>query len=155
LLTHRVQGPAGNSPTGTPTPTAAVGPVDVAAPPGSPAADKRCPGVISALPVTLNGSHSRPAHSTSAYVAAWGDPPMVLRCGVPRPPKFVRTSMVISIEGVQWFTEQEHDTVVWTVVDRPVYIEVTVPTTYGSTPIADLSEDLAKALPAQPIAPGA
>ncbi|MBI3689110.1 MAG: DUF3515 domain-containing protein [Actinobacteria bacterium] len=137
------------------TASAAIGPVDVTAPPASAAADQHCPGVISDLPVTLNGSHSRPAHSTSAYVAAWGDPPMVLRCGVPRPAGFVRTSMVISIDGVQWFTEQKPDAVVWTAVDRPVYVEVTVPTTYGSAPIADLSEDLGKALPAQPIKPGA
>lgn len=156
LLSHRVPVPAGNGTAASPTPTASaeMGPVAVPPPPASAAADKYCPAVISHLPVTLNGSHSRPAHSSSAYVAAWGDPAMVLRCGVPRPPTFVRTSMVITMEGMQWFAQPGKDDVVWTLVDRPVYVELTLPTNYGSGPVAELSEDLDQALPKVPIKPG-
>jgi hypothetical protein len=132
-------------PSGPPAP---LGPVDVPPPPRSSQADRSCPAVISNLPVTLAGQHARPAHSTSPYVAAWGQPPLVLRCGVPRPAGLVPTSALTVINGVVWFTAQRPDAVVWTAVGRPVYVELTVPTAYSSAPVVDLSAALTQALPA-------
>src|SRR5262249_19577431 len=110
---------------------AALGPVSVAAPPSGTAAARGCPAVISRLPVALGGPHARPAQSISPYVAAWGEPPIVLRCGVPRPAAFVQTSELTVINGVQWLPERHPDATMWTVVDREVYVEVTVPTHYS------------------------
>ena len=139
--------PAPSPPAATPT---ALGPVTVAAPPSSVAAARGCPAVISRLPVVLAGRHSRPALSASPYVAAWGQPPIVLRCGVPRPPAFVQTSELSVVNGVQWLPErQPSGGTRWTVVDREVYVEITVPPGTPSTPIVDLSAAITQALPAR------
>jgi len=68
--------------TGQPTALAAI---TVAAPPLNAAADAPCTKLLGALPITLADLAGRPARSTWTYVAAWGDPAVVLRCGVPRP----------------------------------------------------------------------
>ena len=115
-----------STPVATPSSGAALGPVSVAAPPSGTAAARGCPAVISHLPVAIGGQHARPAQSISPYVAAWGEPPIVLRCGVPRPAAFVQTSELTVINGVQWLPERHPDATMWTVVDREVYVEVTV-----------------------------
>ena len=140
-----------------PVPTAApaaLGPVTVAPPPSSAAAAHGCPAVISRLPVVLDGRHSRPAVPASPYVAAWGEPPIVLRCGVPRPPAFVQTSELSEVNGVQWLPERQPAGVRWTVVDREVYVEVLIPAGATNTPVVDLSAAISQALPARPPQPG-
>ena len=137
----------------TPTPTA-LGPVTVAPLPSSTAAARGCPAVISRLPVILDGRHSRPAVPASPYVAAWGEPPIVLRCGVPRPPAFVRTSELSVVNDVQWLPERRPGGARWTVVDREVYVEVLVPACATGTPVVDLSAVISQALPAHPPHPG-
>lgn len=87
-------------------------------------------------------------------MVAWGQPALVLRCGVPRPTGFVPTSALIVINGVQWFTVQRTGAVVWTVVDRPVYVELTVPSAYSSAPVVEISAAITQALPASPLRPG-
>jgi len=138
--------PAPSPPSATPI---ALGPVTVAAPPSSAAAARGCPAVVSRLPVVLDGRHSRPAVSASPYVAAWGEPPIVLRCGVPRPPAFARTSELSVINGVQWLPEQQPGRVRWTVVDREVYVEVLIPAGTTGSAIVDLSAAISQALPAR------
>jgi hypothetical protein len=146
--------PAATTPSGRSATQAALGPVTVAAPPSSAAAARGCPAVISHLPVVLAGRRSRPAQSASPYVAAWGDPPIVLRCGVPRPAAFVRTSTLTVVNGVQWLPEQRPGAVLWTAVDREVYVEVTVPAASSGDAVVDLSAALTQALPAHPPRPG-
>jgi hypothetical protein len=138
--------PPGPQPSGSSGPVL-LGPVDVPPPRPSGQADRSCPAVISNLPVTLAGQHSRLVHSASLYVAAWGQPPLVLRCGVPRPAGLVATSALTVINGVPWLTAQHAGAVVWTAVGRPVYVELTVPTAYSSAPVVDLSAALTQALP--------
>ena len=143
--------PAPPGPSGS---AGALGPVAVPAPPSSAAAARGCPAVISHLPVVLAGRQSRPAQSVSPYVAAWGDPPIVLRCGVPRPVAFVRTSSLTVVNGVQWLAERRPGAVLWTAVDREVYVEVSVPAAYTSAAVVDLSGALTQALPARRPQPG-
>ena len=131
-----------------------LGPVTVAAPPSSAAAARGCPAVISNLPVVLDGHKSRPAHSVSPYVAAWGDPPIVLRCGVPRPAAFVQTSTLTAINGVQWLAQRQPGAMLWTAVDREVYVEVSVPAGYSGAVVVDLSAALIQALPPRRPQPG-
>jgi hypothetical protein len=138
--------PASVPPSATPT---ALGPVTVAPPPSSAAAARGCPAVVSRLPVVLDGRHSRPAVSDSPYVAAWGEPPVVLRCGVPRPPAFVRTSELSVVNGVQWLPERQPGGVRWTAVDREVYVEVLMPAGVTGSPVVDLSAAISQALPAR------
>jgi hypothetical protein len=152
LLVNRAALQARQSPTPSPTVSAsaaALPAVRVAAPPASASAARSCPAFLAAVPLTLDDLAARPVDSSSPYVAAWGEPPVLLRCGVPRPRAFVVGVETIVVNGVAWYPEPHGRTTVWTAVDRPVYIEATVPTGYASGPIAVLSTEIARTLPAQ------
>lgn len=153
VLVLLLNDPVGSGPDPTPTPTApaptaALPPLKVAPPPAlTPAAQRSCQELISALPVRLGERAARPVDSPSPYVTAWGDPPVVLRCGVPRPPAFRADSEVLDVNGVRWFAERRGDTTVFTAVDRAVHVEVTSPAAEASAPIARLATAITRALP--------
>jgi hypothetical protein len=157
LLLNRGALRGGAAPTAAPTGSAAIvlPAVPVPAPPGSTAAARACPGLIAALPVRLGELAGRPVQSPSAAVLAWGEPPVVLRCGVPRPAAFVAGAPdVVAVNGVTWFVQPRGERTVWTVVDRTVYIEAIVPSGYASAPIPPLSDAVTAALRAAPLRPG-
>jgi uncharacterized protein DUF3515 len=141
---------------GTPAPERAqlpVLPVDV--PLVTPAADAACPTLMKALPLTLLDEPSRRVKSDSPFAYAWGDPPVVLVCGVDRPAGWVAGASAIQINGVQWYVDTDDPgTTVWTAVDRPVYLEVRVPASIDSGPVTALTTDIAKALPYREPRPG-
>ncbi|HEY2166335.1 MAG TPA: DUF3515 domain-containing protein [Jatrophihabitantaceae bacterium] len=130
--------------------TGALPAVTVPAPPPNPGADTPCTAVIGHLPLTLAGLAARPARSTWPYVVAWGNPAIVLRCGVPRPPGLVPGSdaFTAGIDGVFYWVDHEKSDTVFIAIDRAVYIEVTVPTQYAGGPLAPISDAITKALPA-------
>ena len=140
----------------TPTPTSSVlPPITVAAPSPISGIDAPCTKVLAQLPITLDSLPGRPARSTSTYVAAWGEPPIVLRCGVARPTALVPGSsdQIFSANadtpgGVYWLPLKTKTATVWTTVDRAVYVEVTVPSAYPTPPLNVLGTAIAKALPA-------
>ena len=115
----------------------ALPPIRVSAPPANAAADAPCTKLLATLPITLADLPGRPAQSTWTYVAAWGDPAVVLRCGVPRPAQLRpgSSNLDIAINGVLWLPIQLKDSTVWTSVDRAAYIEVTVPKSYAQPPL--------------------
>jgi hypothetical protein len=143
------QPPSGQATSGPPLP-----PVPVAAPPASAGAARYCPRFLAGLPLRLADLAARPVESPSPYVAAWGEPPVLLRCGVARPPGFAVGAQTIVVNGVAWFPQPRGNRTVWTAVDRPVYIEASVPTGYASGPVAVLSTRVAATLPAQRPRPG-
>lgn len=147
--------PPAASPAPSPSAPAALPPVRVAAPPAlSAAAQRSCRELISALPSTLGERAARPVDSPSPYVVAWGEPPVVLRCGVPRPATFIATADTLVISGVTWFAERRGTSTAWTAVDRPVYVEVVAPADDASDPAARLATAVSRALPARPLDPG-
>ena len=127
-----------------------LGPVTVAAPPANSAADAPCTKLLGLLPITLNGLPGRPALSTWTYVVAWGDPAIVLRCGVPRPHGLVPGSdaFTAGVNGVAYWVDHARKDTVFTAIDRAVYIEVSVPTQYAGGPLAPISNAITAALPA-------
>jgi hypothetical protein len=131
--------------------------VTVAAPASNPAAAGPCTKVLATLPITLDGLASRPAVSSSAFVVAWGDPAIVLRCGMSRPKGLVPGSSAFTtgVNGVFYWVDRDSvkGAIVFTVVDRAAYIEVTVPSTYGGGPLAPISDAVTKALPAVCVIP--
>jgi hypothetical protein len=141
---------------GTPSPQREdLPPLPVDVPPVTAEADAACPGLMSALPLELAGEQSRPVQSNSPFAYAWGDPPLVLVCGVDRPAGFVATSGLIQIDAVQWYVDDsDPDTVVWTAVDRSVYVQLSIPSSLDSAAATELSDLIAKALPAQQPQPG-
>jgi hypothetical protein len=128
----------------------ALAPISVAAPPANPAADAPCTKLLGSLPITLSGLSGRPARSSWTYVAAWGDPAIVLRCGVPRPAELVPSSsaQIIAVDGVNWLPVQQKKATVWTAVDRAAYIEVLVPKSYTQPPLAPIADAVASSLSA-------
>jgi hypothetical protein len=123
-------------------------PLDV--PPVTPETDATCPDLMAALPLELAGEPSRRVRSDSPFAYAWGEPPIALICGVDRPAGFAPDSALYQINGVFWFVDDsDPDTTVWTAVDRPVYVEVTVPATVDSGPATVLSTTIAQVLPYQ------
>lgn len=130
-------------------------PLPVPVPPVTPEADQWCPDVMGALPLELAGEQSRPVQTESPFAYAWGEPPVVLVCGVDRPAGWTVGASAIQINGVQWFVDtSDPDTTVWTTVDRPVYVEVELPADVDSGPVTALTTPLAQALPYQEPTPG-
>lgn len=128
-------------------------PVEV--PPVTPEADASCPQVMSGLPLELQGEPSRKVQSDSPFAYAWGEPPVVLVCGVDRPAGFTVGVSAIQINGVQWYVDtSDPDATVWTTVDRPVYVQVTLPPSVDSAPVTALSTPIAGALPYREPEPG-
>lgn len=112
--------------------------------------DPRCAAVVSALPETIDGAGKRPTAPESIATAAWGEPPIVLRCGVSRPSALTPTSSLVEVNGVAWLPEELSAGVLFTVVGwpddtNPLYLEVAVPEAYPAPAnvLADLSPVLA------------
>ncbi|MCA0146510.1 DUF3515 domain-containing protein [Blastococcus sp. LR1] len=128
-------------------------PLDV--PAVTPETEASCPAVMEKLPLELAGEPSRRVQSDTPYVYAWGEPPVVLRCGVERPAGWTVTASAIQINGVQWYVDTtDPEATVWTAVDRPVYVEVRLPSGVDSAPVTALTVPLAEALPYQEPSPG-
>jgi hypothetical protein len=166
VLSHVLGGPAdGTADEGRDTPaeiesSAPVRPEDLpvlplAVPPVTPEAEEFCPSVMGKLPLELAGEPSRRVQSDTPYVYAWGEPPVVLTCGVERPAGWTVSASGIQINGVLWHVDSDDPaTTVWTVVDRPVYVEVRLPSGVDSAPVTALTVPLAEALPYQEPSPG-
>jgi hypothetical protein len=129
--------------------------VTVQTPQVTPQADARCPALVDALPAELVGETSRRVESASPYVRAWGNPAVVLVCGADRPARFTVGAGLIQIDGVQWFVDtSDPKTVVWTAVDRPVYVQVRVPASIDSASVTEISDHITKTLAARTPQPG-
>jgi Protein of unknown function (DUF3515) len=103
--------------------------------------------------VQLDGYSPRIVHpypDDSAAVVAWGNPAIVLQCGVPRPTGLTvdSSALVLLVDGINWLPVGDSKTTVFTAIDRVVYIQVTVPKSYAQPPLASISDAIAGVLPA-------
>jgi hypothetical protein len=104
----------------------------------SPLVAERCVHLNVQLPQQIEHLTPRVIEPTSQFVHAWGDPAVVLTCGVPFPPGYSPTSSsTTAVNGVRWFEEESSDTVTWTAISkRPlargqiVNVQVEIPTSY-------------------------
>jgi hypothetical protein len=116
-----------------------------------------CQTLISSLPQRL-GDYERAEISNPVPpgTAAWrpqkGNEAILLRCGVARPAESA-SGTPVQVGNVQWFGVAEQNTgrKTWFVVDRAVYIALTLPQGTGATPIQQISEIVAARLPAVPV----
>jgi hypothetical protein len=109
-------------------------------------ADRRtCTALVTALPDEVEGGLRRTAEP-GVLTAAWGDPPITLRCGVAAPPGLTPSSECLEINGVGWFSEDVEGGVLFTTIGRAAFVEVAVPT--GYTPAVNPLVDLAAAVEA-------
>lgn len=111
-----------------------------------PAAAAVCADLVPALPATVAGQPARDVAGPDGLAAAWGTPPVTLRCGVPQPAGLEPTSQCFEVEGVGWFAEQVEGGYLFTTIGRTAFVEVGVPSRYA--PEADVLVELAPAVSA-------
>lgn len=108
-----------------------------------------CTALAGELPETLFDQDRRQTSPTSTFTAAWGEPAIVLRCGVPRPDALTATSQLISVNDVDWFPEELTEGYAFTTYGREAFVEVTVPDDYAPEvgPVTELSGVVADSVP--------
>lgn len=124
------------------TPT---GPVAVT--PATPSSDEAavCRGLVNALPDVVADQTRRDVTPDDGTTAAWGDPAIVLRCGVDKPQGFDRFAECTVVNDVDWYVPDvwpETGSLVFSTVGRDVYVEVSLPVRY--LPPAATMANLAK-----------
>lgn len=130
-----------------------LGPLWLATVPAPAAGSADCARLLVALPERLDGGAlgalDRRQLRTPAPVGAagWGEPPVVLRCGLDRPDELTASSRLLDVSGVQFLDIPSAGTSTWVSVDRPVYVTVALPPNSGSGPLQQLAAVIARALP--------
>ena len=123
----------------------------MAAPSPAPKVAAACAQLHDALPSRLDGRAATPVSPKSTLTAAWGDPAVVLRCGVTKPRALRPTSELITVDNVSWFFHETKDSYVFTTYARVAYLEVSVPTSVprdqATAPLADLAGPVTDSLP--------
>ena len=66
-----------------------------------------CRDLVAALPDEVDGQERRRVDGGEGRAAAWGDPAIVLRCGVPQPPDFTDTSTCVEANGTGWYVPDD------------------------------------------------
>lgn len=94
------------------------------------------------LPETVADQARRNVEPLDVRTAAWGDPPIVYRCGVETPEGLTPTSVLASVNGVEWFTQEHTEGIIFTTVKRSVNIQMTVPNAYTpeATALTEISD---------------
>jgi hypothetical protein len=154
-------GGAGANPPAPPVSTAeATGPAPIVPVDSPQAGSPSCTTLMADMPAKLTDGHStlhrRPILKPAPpAVAAWGGTatvdPVVLRCGIERPPELKPTVELLEVSGVQWFKIDGDDSATWYAVDRPVVIALTLPAGKGTGPIQDISAAITAALKPVPV----
>ncbi|WP_155057672.1 DUF3515 domain-containing protein [Streptomyces blattellae] len=111
-----------------------------------------CRNLDRALPSTVDGQDRRDPEPASALTAGWGDPAIILRCGVDRPADMSETNADgVDVNGVGWLLQEQDDGDFRFVTTlRKAYVEVTIPkdrTDDGMAPLVDLGPAIKKAVP--------
>lgn len=109
------------------------GPVEVTLPQVPDAAHRSCARLADRLPASLGeGLERRETEPRSPLVAAWGDPAVILRCGVQVDDDYRPGEQLIHANSgiVGWWQHKTGDTVVWQTPNTAVHVELIVPTKY-------------------------
>ena len=112
-----------------------------------------CRTLDKTLPRKADGQDRRDPTPASALTAGWGNPAIILRCGVPRPAEMSDPEADgVSVNGVGWLLQKQNDgSFRFTTTLRKAYVEVTIPagrTGDGMAPLVDLAPAIKKAIPA-------
>jgi len=127
-----------------------VGPLAVATVDAPGAASTACGDLLSALPDKIGDAQRRdlagPADGT-AGVAAWGDPAVILRCGIGTPAELTCSAALQGVDTVDWVQISGTGQTTYVVADRPVRVALTVPDGAGTAAIQEISRVIAGVLP--------
>ena len=108
-----------------------------------------CARLAGRLPGELDGRDRRDTAPASPRTAAWGDPAVVLRCGVARPAGLTG-SEVVEVDGVGWVLAERRRAYVFTTSDLATYVQVLVPRSTprsaATAPLVDLAAPVSASL---------
>jgi hypothetical protein len=115
----------------------ASGPVDVPALPEAEGSTRSaCAQLLAALPAEIDpGVGRRPVTGDPERIAAYGDPAVVVRCGVPAPE---RITEAVQINRVDWSVRDSGAGFEWTTVGRAATVSVELPDVYEERGFAEL-----------------
>ncbi|MFD7510559.1 DUF3515 domain-containing protein [Streptomyces sp. NPDC059853] len=135
----------------------AEGAPSVVAPSPDAAAAEVCDALDAALPERVEGGERADGDGIPPYAALWGDPAIVLRCGVPLPlvltpgeESYDPLADAVDVNGVSWLLEDAPGGgKLFTTTHRTVNVEVSVPAAYAPevNPLVDLAEAIAGQVP--------
>jgi len=111
-----------------------------------------CAALLGRLPNEVLHHTTTPTHPLSSFTSAWGDPAIVLRCGVATPAALTPSSQLITIDGIDWLPEQLTSGYRFTTIGRVLNVEVSVPSKDApeSGALVDLSPAVALTVPIAP-----
>lgn len=132
--------------------SSADGDVSAVVPSPSATVTELCRNLDRTLPSSVDDQHRRDPSPASALTAGWGNPAIILRCGVERPAEMSNTEADgVEVNGVGWLLEKRDDgSFRFTTALRTAYVEVTIPedrTADGLAPLVDLAPAVKKAIP--------
>ncbi|MGW2569919.1 DUF3515 domain-containing protein [Streptomyces sp. NPDC001537] len=112
-----------------------------------------CRSLDKVLPAKVDGLSRRDPEPASALTAGWGNPAIILRCGVARPAEMSDPEADgVEVNGVGWLLQKQNDgSFRFTSTLRKAYVEVSIPakrTGDGMAPLVDLAPAIKKAVPA-------
>lgn len=106
-------------------------------------AERSCEALLADLPDVVADAVRRDVSPESVPAAAWGRPPIVLRCGVGLPPEYRPDAVLTEFEGVAWLPVEGEGGVFLATVDREPVVEVAVPDDYEPPDVlADLTDPI-------------
>jgi hypothetical protein len=130
--------------------------VAVSVPRVSAQAAHMCADLATHLPATVDGQSRDKTSPNSDLAAAWGASPIVLTCGVAAPAELTAgsssydpSSQAVYINGISWLPVQVSNGYEFYTIDREVYVEVFVPSSYDlsdGNPGTDAPTDLTPAV---------
>ncbi|UUU30649.1 DUF3515 domain-containing protein [Streptomyces sp. CA-210063] len=107
-----------------------------AVPSAGAAAVKLCRNLDEVLPREVDGLSRQDPQPASELTAGWGDAVIILRCGVPQPPKMIDSKVAEgrdadavagAVDGVDWLMEKrDGGGYRFTTANRSAYVEVSV-----------------------------
>jgi len=126
-----------------------TGPVEVdgTSPPSAQRAS--CEALVADLPATVADLERRDVEPSDALAAAWGDPAIVLTCGVGRPDDYDPAAGCTTVDGIDWYVplpqlgvdDGEQD-LTMTTINRDVAVRVELPGEHWppASTLVDLSD---------------
>jgi hypothetical protein len=129
--------------------TGCGGPVEIDSPDLDAEERAACEAFVDDLPPTLTGEEPAEIEPTDSLGAAYGDPPIIVVCGVGVPEGFNETSACEEADNVGWYAppeqydDQSADVTIFAVSHRPL-VELRLPSDYRPAGLAAALAELAR-----------
>jgi len=96
----------------------------------SPGTEEICAQLSADVPDVVSDAVRRNVQDEPDGIVAWGEPPVVLRCGVGLPPEYEPAAVLTEFNGVAWLPIEGTGGAFFATVDRDPIVEVAVPDAY-------------------------